>query len=292
MRDKAMPKYVIVSPIRDEERFIEQTLHSVIRQTILPAEWIIVDDGSTDKTPKLLAEYEARYSWLRVLHRMNRGKRVPGTGVMQAFYEGYHRLMTTDWEFLMKLDGDVGLEPDYFQRCFERFCENPHLGICGGAMYCIRDGRLRREPHPSFHVRGPIKLYRRACWEAIGGLITAPGWDTVDEVEAQRLGWQTLTFRDLTVIHFRPTGSEQGPWRDGVKMGRAAYVSRYHPIFMTVKCVRRVFQKPYFYCGVAHAYGYITGYLKDLPRVENRDFRRYIRTQQLRRLLFLGSIWR
>jgi glycosyltransferase involved in cell wall biosynthesis len=287
-----MPKYVIVSPVRDEERYIEKTLLSVIRQTARPAEWIIVDDGSSDQTPRILSEYEKAHPWLRVLHRIDRGSRIPGTGVMQAFYEGFHHLTTVDWNFIVKLDGDVGLDPDYFQRCFERFRDDPRLGICGGSMYCIQNGRLRRETHPSFHVRGPIKLYSRECWVAIGGLITAPGWDTVDEIQANRLGWRTKTFPDLKVIHHRPTGAVQGAWRDGVKMGRAAYVSGYHPLFMIVKCLKRLFQRPYVYCAIAHAYGFVSSYINRFPRVEDRAFLRYIRTQQLRRLLLLPSIWK
>jgi biofilm PGA synthesis N-glycosyltransferase PgaC len=287
-----MPQYVIVSPVRDEEEYIEKTLLSVTRQTDRPAEWIIVDDGSTDRTPEILSGYEQLYPWLRIVRRKDRGSRVPGTGVMQAFYEGFHQLTAVDWEFLVKLDGDVGLEPDYFQRCFERFRDDPRLGICGGSMYCMQDGEWKRETHPDFHVRGPIKLYRRGCWDAIGGLITAPGWDTVDEVQANRLGWRTQTFTDLKVIHHRPTGAVQGAWRDGVKMGRAAYVSQYHPLFMAAKCMKRLLRKPYVYGAAAHAYGYVTGYLRRLPRVEDRAYRSYIRTQQLRRLGFLKSIWK
>ena len=192
----------------------------------------------------------------------------------------------------MKLDGDVGLEPDYFECCLERLAAEPELGICGGSMYCVEGGALKREEHPAFHVRGPIKLYRRACWDAIGGLVKAPGWDTVDEVDANRLGWRTRTFMDLRVIHYRPTGTVQGPWRDGVKMGRAAFISGYHPLFMAVKCLKRVVQKPYVYCAAAHAYGFVSGYIRHIPRVEKPGYRAYIQAQQLRRLLFLPSIWK
>jgi poly-beta-1,6-N-acetyl-D-glucosamine synthase len=217
--------YIIVSPVRDEDRYIEDTILSVICQTIRPVEWIIVDDGSTDQTGQIIDHYAAQYQWIRVRHRIDRGQRIPGAGVMEAFYDGYRLLQVADWEFIVKLDGDVGLEPDYFQRCLERCKEDPKLGICGGVMYAVRGSELRLESHPQFHVRGPIKLYRRSCWDAIGGLIKSAGWDTVDEVQANRLGWRTKSFQDLKVIHRRPTGAEQGPWRDGIKMGRAAYIT-------------------------------------------------------------------
>jgi glycosyltransferase involved in cell wall biosynthesis len=284
--------YVIVSPVRDEEQYIEKTIHSVISQTIKPAAWIIVDDGSRDSTGRIIDDYAKKYPWIKAVHRGDRGTRVPGTGVMEAFYDGYQLLGPAAWEFIAKLDGDVGLEPDYFQRCFERFHEDLKLGICGGVMYCPEKKGLKLESNPVFHVRGPIKLYSRACWEAIGGLIKAPGWDTVDEAQANRLGWHTRSFADLKVIHYRRTGAAQGAWQDGIKMGRAAYISGYHPLFMTAKCVKRILQKPYFVVAIAHGYGFVTGYLKRIPQIKDRALIRYIRDQQIRRLFLLESIWK
>jgi glycosyltransferase involved in cell wall biosynthesis len=287
-----MPKYAIVSPVRDEEEFIDKTFTSVINQTIRPTEWIIVDDGSRDGTRSIIDKYAERHLWVVAVHRADRGQRIPGTGVMEAFFDGYERLQSPDWDFLVKLDGDVVLPPDYFQRCFQRFHEDPTLGICGGRMYCTSGGRLAMEPHPAFHVRGPIKLYRRACWFDIGGLIKGPGWDTVDEIRANLLGWKTRTFSDLAVIHCRPTGNVQGFWRDSVKMGRCDYVSRYHPAFMIVKLLKRIWKWPYLLCALAHGYGFLSGYFRKLPRVDDPAFIRYIRKQQIRRLFFLDSIWK
>jgi biofilm PGA synthesis N-glycosyltransferase PgaC len=285
-------KYVIVSPVRDEEQFILETIRSVTSQTIQPAQWVIVDDGSSDATGKIIDDYARQYPWIKALHRPDRGTRVPGSGVMEAFYTGYESLGPRDWDFIVKLDGDVGLNSDYFERCFERFQEDPKLGMCGGAMYCIKDGQLHLEPHPLLHVRGPIKLSRRPCWDAIGGLINAPGWDTVDEIQANRLGWHTKTFLDLKAIHFRPTGAVQGVWRNSVKLGRADYISGYHPLFEIVKCVARLFRKPYIINAIAQAYGFFTGYTKRIPRVEDPALVRYIRNQQMRRLLMMKSIWK
>ena len=127
-------RYVIVSPVRDEEQYIEKTIRSVIAQTIQPSEWIIVNDGSHDNTARIIDAFAKEYPWIKVVHRTDRGLRVPGTGVMEAFYDGYQSLEFAGWDFVLKLDGDVGLEPDYFERCFERFNQDPKLGICGGVM--------------------------------------------------------------------------------------------------------------------------------------------------------------
>ena len=285
-------KYVIVTPVRDEEKYIAKTIESVVRQTIRPAEWIVVDDGSRDRTREIAEEYAKQYSWITVLHKQDRGRRLPGTGVVQAFYSGYECLKSRDWEFIVKLDGDVGLDTDYFEKCFERFEQDPKLGIGGGMMYRIKDGALEIEDHPVFHVRGPIKLYRSACWSAIEGLMEAPGWDTVDELKANMLGWRTCSFPDIKVIHYRPTGAAEGAWKDGVKCGRANYVSAYHPLFMAVKCTKRLFQPPFCIGAIAHAYGFITGYSKRLPRIKDRALMHYVRSQQIRRLLLMESIWK
>jgi biofilm PGA synthesis N-glycosyltransferase PgaC len=284
--------YVIISPVRDEELYIERTILSVASQSLLPLEWIIVNDGSSDRTGEIIDKYATRYPWIRTVHRRDRGSRVPGSGVMEAFYSGYGLLKFPDWEYIVKLDGDVELPSDYFEKCIERCASDPDLGMCAGLMYSLTEGTLSIEKHPQFHVRGPIKLYRRACWDALGGLLKAPGWDTVDEVKANMLGWRTTTFRDIHVIHIRPTGAEQGRWRDGVKNGRANYVARYHPLFMLAKCVKRLFQRPYVVGSIALLYGFLTGYVTDIPRVEDRTFIRYIRRQQFRRLCFLDSIWK
>jgi glycosyltransferase involved in cell wall biosynthesis len=289
---KRTSKYVIVSPVRDEEAYIDATIRCVILQTIQPVEWVIVDDGSSDRTAEIIDGHARACSWMRTVHRPDRGVRLPGTGVMEAFYEGFEALATKDWDFLVKLDGDVDLPADYFERCLDRFSRDSALGMCGGLMVHLSEGVRRPEAQPLLHVRGPIKMYRRACWDAIGGLIRAPGWDTVDEIQANRLGWRTRSFPELEVVHRRRTGAVQGAWRDAIKNGRADYVSGYHPVFMAAKCVRRLLSRPYLVVGFGQAWGYVSGYLVRLPRVPDRELIRYLRSQQLRRLLHGDSIWK
>ncbi len=285
-------RYVIITPIRDEEKRIEATIESVRHQSLLPAEWVIVDDGSTDRTGEIIDRYAAQYSWIRVIHRENRGYRKSGGGVMEAFYEGYNALNSSDWDFIVKLDGDLTFDFDYFDRCFEYFRQDPELGIGGGEICHDICGTLKVEANPRFHVRGATKIYRRACWKAIGGLWPAPGWDTIDEVKANMSGWKTYAFTDLRLLHHRFTGSEEGLLRDRVKHGVACYVSGYHPIYVLASSVLRVTQKPYIVGSAAILYGFIKGYLNQSPRVEDRSYIGYIRGQQLRRLCGMQTIWR
>ena len=285
-------RYVIVTPVRDEEKYIESTIGSVLRQTIEPTEWVIVDDGSSDQTGEIADRYAAQHSWIHVIHRENRGFRKSGGGVMEAFYDGYNSLQSRNWDFIVKLDGDLSFAPEYFESCFEYFCRDSELGIGGGEIHHDIDGQLKLEKNPRFHVRGATKIYKRACWEAIEGLWPAPGWDTIDEVKANMMGWKTYAFNDLHLFHHRFTGSEEGLFRDRVKHGVACYVSGYHPLFVAASCALRLSQKPRMIGSIGIMYGFLKSHVTRPPRMENRSYFAYIRSQQLRRLWGMPTIWR
>jgi len=287
-----MTRYVIITPVRDEEKYIEATIQCVLHQTVLPMEWVIVDDGSTDQTGALLDRYAAQYPWIHVIHRANRGFRKSGGGVMEAFYDGYNSVRSSDWDFIVKLDGDLTFAPEYFQKCFEHFREETGLGIGGGDIYHVLSGKMTLESNPRFHVRGATKIYRKACWEAIGGLWPAPGWDTIDEVKANMLGWKTYSFSNLQLLHHRFTGTADGLVHDRLKHGKVCYVSGYHPLFVLASCLYRIPQKPYLIGSAAVLYGYLKAYLTHPPRVADPSYIAYIRGQQLKRLCGLRTIWR
>jgi len=284
--------YVVISPVRDEMAHIEKTIQSMVAQTTLPTEWIIVNDGSTDDTRQIINRYAAKCAWIKAIHRENRGFRKSGGGVIEAFNEGYSALATSEWDFLVKFDGDLSFDTDYFEKCFKYFAVEPMLGIGGGDVYHDINGSLIVEKNPRFHVRGATKIYRKACWDALGGLIQAPGWDTLDEVKANMLGWTTHSFPDLKLIHHKYTGSADGTWGGWVKNGRANYIAGYHPLFMTVKCIKRAFQRPYLISALGLFYGFIAGYLKGVQQVPDPALIRYLRNQQICRLLLKDSIWK
>jgi glycosyltransferase involved in cell wall biosynthesis len=285
-------KYVVITPVRDEERYIEKTILSMAAQTVRPLEWIIVDDGSTDATGAIADRYAQQHSWIKVLHRANRGFRKAGGGVVEAFYEGLRLISRSDWDFLVKFDGDLSFDPRYFEKCFKYFAEEPSLGIGGGDVYHDIDGTLVLERNPQFHIRGATKIYRKPCWEAIGGLIQAPGWDTLDEVKANMLGWKTRCFPDLKLVHHKFTGSADGTWGNWVKNGRGSYISGYHPAFMVVKCLKRALERPLFIGGLGLFYGFVSSYFKGVPQVNDRALISYLRRQQVNRLLMRESIWK
>jgi hypothetical protein len=191
------------------------------------------------------------------------------------------------------LDGDLAFAPSYFEKCFARFEADARLGIGGGTICGRSNGQLAVESRedPPFHVRGATKIYRRSCWDAVGGLIKAPGWDTLDEVKANMLAWTTYTFAELTLEHFRHTGNADGVWKNWVKNGRANYISGYHPLFMFCKCLSRLREKPYGLVSAGLGFGFLSGYWRGTPRVDDESLIKYFRNQQIRRLTLRRSLW-
>ena len=287
------PRYVIITPVRDEASYIGETAASVAGQNVLPVEWVIVDDGSTDGTGAIVDSLSRQWPWIRVLHRENRGRRDADVGAIGAFLDGYRSLRHLDWDFLANLDADLTLEPDYFEKCFQVFAAQTNLGIGGGSLYHLDAfGGTRAERGPENHVRGATKIYRRDCWEVIGGLAEVPGWDTLDEVKAQMAGWRVRSFEHIRALHRRPTGHAGGQWRDSVKNGHSDYFLGYHPLYMFVKCARRAFTRPFLASGLGHAWGYLSCYFQSYPQVGDRELVHYVRRQQLRRLVFMDTTWK
>lgn len=288
-----MNTYVVITPARDEEAHIGKCIESMARQTVPPLQWILVDDGSVDRTGSLMDDAAQRHPWITAVKRNNRGFRKQGGGVIDAFYAGYASLSAEPWDFLVKLDADMSFGPRYFEECLAKFAEDPHLGI-GGGMVCHQVGSqlvCETPRDPIFHVRGATKIYRRHCWHALEGLVAAPGWDGIDELKANMLGWHTRTFKDLPIRHHRLTGTVDGTWRNWEKNGLSDYISGYHPLFMAVKCVRRIVRRPYVLGALGLWWGFCRGYISRKERISDQELVRYIRTQQIRKLLFKPSLW-
>lgn len=298
-------RYVIVSPVRDEAQYLDATIQCVVNQTVRPIQYILVDDGSTDDTLKIIQRWSAKYPWIVAVHRpdtsagksqetqqKSRGMRARAAKEILAFYDGFHRHAVTDWHFLVKLDGDVGFERDYFERCFKEFEQDYRLGIGGGDICHLQDGIPVVEKNPMFHVRGATKIYRNACWNDIGGVSSGIAWDSLDELKANMLGWNTRAFSNLQVMHYRYTGAANGSWQNAVKKGEWNYFSGYHPLFMACKILRHVLKKPWLQGAAGLSYGYLRAFFLHSPQVEDKKLIRYIRGQQLRRLCYLPTIWR
>jgi glycosyltransferase involved in cell wall biosynthesis len=281
-----LPKYVVITPVRNEATHVGKTLASMVAQTVKPAEWVIVNDGSTDGTEQIVNGYAAQYPWIRLINRKNRGFRQRGPGVVEAFYEGLRHLTETDYKVIVKLDGDLSFDPRYFETLLEAFVRNPRLGITSGGIHVQTNGRWIIERYLTPWTSGPSKVYRRACFEAIGGLRRSLGWDGVDNWHAQMLGWEIGRDKRLRVLHHRPWGAATGNLKSRVEEGQGAYYMGYHPLFMLARGTWRMINRPYVIGGCAMIWGYVASWLTRRERVEP-ELVRFVQRAQLRLLASL-----
>jgi biofilm PGA synthesis N-glycosyltransferase PgaC len=233
--------YVVISPVRDEEKYVEATLRSLTNQTVKPLLWVVVDDGSHDRTAKIVSEYALKHDWIW-LHKVRpQGTRNPGSGVVHAFNAGSELVRNLEYDFIVKLDCDLNLPPNYFEQLLLRFDQDQTLGIASGVYLERRGQRWIPVRMPAYHAAGASKMIRGKCFKEIGGFVTARGWDTVDEIRAWGHGWKSTHFTDLEFQHLKPEGSGIGYLRTGFMLGEIYYLTGGGGWFFLLKIVHRVF---------------------------------------------------
>jgi glycosyltransferase involved in cell wall biosynthesis len=250
--------YIIISAVKDEEKYIEDTIGSVVGQTIRPYKWIIVDDGSRDRTPDIIFEYTKRHEWVELVRIMRGGGRRPGPGVINAFNKGYEVVENLNFDFIVKLDCDLRLSQDYFEQLFLRFSEEERLGIASG-VYVERNGQKWNSVRmPDYHACGASKVIRKECFREIKGFVPCKGWDTLDEIRAQMLGWKTCHFTELKIYHLKNEGSGLGNLRTSAMLGEIYYLLGGSRLFFAMKVLHRIiFGRPRIIGGVAMVFGYL-----------------------------------
>ncbi len=278
-------QYVIISPCRNEAAYMRQTLDSVITQTLPPALWVIVDDGSTDDTPAILAEYAARHSYISIVTRENRGHRSVGPGVIDAFYAGYEMVPKDRFPYLCKLDLDLDLPSRYFEELILRTEADPRLGTCSGKPYFVspQSGKLVSEGCGDENSVGMTKFYRVDCFKQIGGFVRQVMWDGIDGHRCRMLGWKASSWDEpeLRFIHLRPMGSSQKNIVAGrMRHGYGQYFMGTGLIYMTVSALYRMTRQPYMIGGAAMWWGYLRSMVKREPRLDDPRLRSFIRRYQ------------
>ncbi len=280
--------YVLISPCRNESRYMRETLDTVVAQSVLPTKWVIVDDGSTDSTPDILREYAEKYAWIQIVTRKDRGHRAVGPGVIDAFYTGYEAINPSNYTFLCKLDLDLRLPRRYFEILIERMQANERIATCSGKAYVMEDGQLEPERHGDDTSLGMTKFYRTTCFQAIGGFVREVMWDGIDNHLCRMRGWIACSWDepDLRFVHLRPMGSSQDSIYVGrMRHGYGQYFMGTGLLFMTASALSRINQKPYVVGSAAMLWGWIKAALQRKPRYENPAFRRFLRQYQWRSLL-------
>jgi poly-beta-1,6-N-acetyl-D-glucosamine synthase len=284
-------RYVLISPCRNEAAFMRQTLDSVVGQSLRPARWVIVDDGSTDGTPAILAEYASRHEWISIVTRADRGHRAVGPGVVDAFYSGYQTIDRGQYDFVCKLDLDLLLPPRYFEILIQRMNSDPRIATCSGKSYISENGRLIYERHGDDTSLGMTKFYRMDRFHEIGGFVREVMWDGIDCHLCRMRGWIACSWDDpeLRFVHLRPMGSsQQSVFTGRMRHGYGQYFMGTGFLYLAASALTRVNQKPYVLGSLAIMWGWIKSAALRKPRYDDLDFRRFLRRFQTR-ALFVGK---
>lgn len=218
--------YYIVIPSHNEEKYIASTLQSLVDQTILPKKAVIVNDNSTDKTAEIILDFAQKHSWISLLNTSSEAIHLPGSKVIQAFHKGLN-VLDQEYEFIVKADADLIFPPHYFETIIAHFKSDPSIGMVGGFAYIEKNGEWQLENlTDKDHIRGAFKAYRKECFNQIGGLKPAMGWDTVDELLCKFYHWKVVTDQTLKVKHLKPTGAKYNKTAR-YKQGEAFYCLGY-----------------------------------------------------------------
>ncbi len=282
------PRYVIISPVRNEEQYLGGTIACIAAQSVLPAQYIIVDDGSTDRTPEIIREACASHPWISSVSRQDRGERRVGPGVVEAFYDGYRSIGAQDYDFICKMDGDLTVGPRYFETLFARFREDPYLGAASGKLFLdLGDGRLVEERITDESVLGGVLCLKRKCFDAIGGFVQQVMWDGITFHRCRMEGFRTRSFRDrdLMIYDHRIMGSSHKSIFHGrTRWGWGQYFMGTHPLYILAVGAYRMLERPFVVGGLLILWGYIRAWIENTPRYDHPGFRKSLRAWQMERL--------
>lgn len=286
---KARQRLLLVSPVYNEAANLECTARAVAAQTRLPDRWLVVDDGSSDGTLALARELERELDFMTVLE----APRAIPTGSdnlalareAHAFNFGLEQAGWQEYGLIGKLDGDVELPRHWFATLIERFEADEELGLAAGRLVEQNRNGWAPIPIPPHHVHGAVKLFRRECLEAIGGVPERLGWDTIDETYARMRGYATRSYPDLVARHHRPWGSAGGRLRGRARHGECAWILHYGLIWVLLRSLKVARARPFGLSGMAFFGGYVGAALRGVPQVDDRAFRLFVREELRGRML-------
>jgi poly-beta-1,6-N-acetyl-D-glucosamine synthase len=282
-------RYLAITPARDEEKFLPRLIDSMCAQTVAPARWIIIDDASTDRTGAIIDEAARATPWIEPHHLNSARPRQAGgeSVIMQFLSDAAWREM----DFIFRLDADLSFGSHMIELLIGQFARDPRLGIASPILAEPTNGGWRDVAVRSMHTRGAAKMYSRACFEMLGKLEAGLGWDVIDGARAQMAGFKTRTFTHIRCFHHRPQGSAGGLLRGRYASGCSAWYVGYSPLYLLAAAVKRVPESPLLLGSIMMVAGYVAGFVRRRPRVGDPELVRFVRTQQMRRLLQRDSLW-
>ena len=283
----SLPPYVLITPARNEQAFIEKTIQSVAQQTFRPLKWVIVNDGSTDSTGAIVSDYAARYPWIELVNLPARRERNFAAKV-HAFNAGREKVQNLNYEVIGNLDSDVSLDPDHFEFLLGKFKQDPRLGVAGTVFkeesgYNSETDSLEGQ----LHVSGQCQLFRRQCFDEIGGYFAnkAGGIDWIAVTTARMMGWRTRSFREKSFFHYRHLGTaERSAFAAAFSYGEKDYYLGGHPVWELFRVAYRMVKPPYVIEGLALGLGYGWAMLRRTKRPISKELMKFHRGEQMRKL--------
>ena len=280
-------QYVLITPARNEEKNIKNTIRSMVAQTRLPLKWVIVNDGSTDATGELVKQYLEEYRWIELVEMPARRDRSFAAKV-NSFNAGYERVKHLNYGVIGNLDADLSFAADYLEFLMSKFSEDPALGVAGTIFK--EDGGYSSDTD-SFeghtHVPGGCQLFRRECFQDVGGYvpIKAGGIDWIAVTTARMRGWKTRSFREKVFFHHTTLGTaERSPLASSFHYGEKDYYLGGHPLWELLRTCYKMTKRPYVVGGAALGMGYLWAFLKRTPRAVSGELMRFHRCEQMQKL--------
>jgi len=288
-------RYVLITPARNEEAYIEKTLRSVVSQIAIPEQWVIVDDASTDSTAQLVENYVRDYPWIELVRRTQRAERSFSRKV-DAFNAGLQKLGSREFEVIGNLDADLSFDPEYLEFLMNKFAEDPKLGVAGTPFVENGYDSARDSFEGENHVAGGCQLFRRQCFEEIGGYIGNPagGIDWIAVTTARMKGWKTCSFPEKRFHHYRSLGTaERGIVASLFSYGEKDYYLGGSPVWQLFRVCYRSAKRPFIIGGLALLAGYCWAALRRTKRPISPELMRFHRREQMNKLrAIFGSLLR
>ena len=277
---------MVVTPARNEARFIESTIQSMVAQTVLPLKWVIVSDGSTDGTDEIVKKYATQYEWIDLVRMPERAER-HFAGKVHAFHAGQARLTTLAYQVIVSLDADITFDSEYFSFLLEKLAAYPALGLVGTPFRETSNETYDYRFVSIEHVSGACQVFRRECFEAIGGYlpVKAGAIDNIAVISARMKGWKTRTFTETFCLHHREMGTaERRLIRARLKSGAKDYAIGNHPTWQLFRSAYQMTRKPFVVGGLALGVGYVWAWMRHADRPVSRELVTFHRREQMHRL--------
>ncbi|RJS83203.1 glycosyltransferase family 2 protein [Methanophagales archaeon] len=273
--------YIIITACKNEADNLPKLIESIEKQTVKPVLWVIVDDGSTDRTPEIIKQIKEKYDWIQSI-RLDGKKRKRGLHVSQVKKKGFDFAVEycmkneISYEYLCNIDADIILESTFFENLITEFEKDSRLGVASGGIYHFKGDRIVHTHVRESEPAGGNMVIRRKCFEECGGITPSYAYDSTFNTKAKLRKWKTKLFVDVIAIEVRDTSSTEGYWKGYTYKGEAAYYLNFNPFYAIIKGIRYLFIKPY-YIGIAYLYGYFNSLIKRTEQINDKEIKHYFR---------------